>query len=179
MLTLVLADCMMRPMPHQIEEKQSHPHLVHITLLIANNSLLADEHELRTIIHTRDNNVFTIEPNVDIPIRLSEFEDMIIKCTQGIGPKGIKYEKKTLMETLDQELGIRIASSPKGERKDPLDFMSRVEDYVVVIGGFQEGDFISPVYAWADEVVSIHEKHLKPWTVASEYLHSYMHSSFE
>jgi len=23
------------------------------------------------------------------------------------------------------------------------------------------------------------EQHLKPWTVASEYLHSYMHSSFE
>lgn len=179
MLTLVLADCTIRPTAEKINHKQSEPHIVHVILLLANNSILATEHELRTIIHTRDNNVFTIEPDVDIPIRLSEFEDMIIKCAQGIGPNGIKYEKKTLMEALDQERGTRVVMSPKGIRKDPRNTMSRVEDYVVVVGGFTGGDFISPVYPWADQVISISDKILKPWTVTSEVIYSYMHSSLE
>ncbi len=163
----------------KIDNKQSDPHIVHITLLLANDSILAAEHELRTVVHTRDNNVFTIGPDVDIPTRLSEFEDMILKCTQGIGPKGINYGKKTLMEVLNEEMGVKIAMSPRGVRKDPVDIMSRVEDYVVVIGGFKEGDFINPVYPWADKVISISDRLLKPWTVASEVIYSYTHSSLE
>lgn len=179
MLTLVLADSTMRPSVDKIDGKQSDPYLVHVTLLLVNDSILAHEHELRTIVHTRDNNVFTIEPDVHIPPRLSQFEEMMVRCVQGFGPKGIKYENKSLMEVLRPLMGTRIVMSPGGKRNDPVDLLSRVEDYVVVIGGFKEGDFINPVYPWADHVISLCERDLKPWTVASEVISSYMYSSLE
>jgi rRNA pseudouridine-1189 N-methylase Emg1 (Nep1/Mra1 family) len=46
----------------------------------------------------------------------------------------------------------------------------RDRDVACIVGGFPDGDFTSPVYDMADEVLSISPYVLKVWTVASEIL---------
>ncbi len=169
MLKLVLAD----------SELYKDPDLVHFTLLLANDSSLATERELKTIVHTRTNDLFVFEPDTEIPEELEDFKKYISRTLKGDPPQGWNHKKQDLMTLLDKEVGHKIAMSPKGDRKNPIDVFSRAEDYIVVIGGFKEGDFVSPVYEWADTVISISEDLLKTWTVAAEVMVAYRNSSLE
>lgn len=179
MLTLVLADCMMKTGPQDIELENSRPDLVHFSLLLAQNCRLAEEREIRTIVHTRENKVFRIEADANIPDRLNEFKKMIVRTVQGHEMKGITFSEQTLMEALKDEVGLKVVMSPEGIKKDPSKVFSRIKDYVVIIGGFPSGDFVSPVYEWADEVISIADRVMKPWTVVAETLSGYRYSSLK
>jgi len=179
MLTLVLADCMMKTGPQEIELENSRPDLVHFSLLLAQNCRLAEEREIRTIVHTRENKVFRFEADSKVPDRLKDFKKMIIRTIQGHKTKGISFSEQTLMEALKDEVGKKVVMSPKGTKKDPSKVFSRTKDYIVIIGGFPSGDFVSPVYEWANEVISISDRMMKPWTVVAETLSGYRYSSLK
>ncbi len=179
MLTLVLADCMLKTGPQDIELEDSRPDLIHFSLLLAQNCRLAEEREIRTIIHTRENKVFRFEADAKIPDRLKDFKRLIIGIVQGYKAKNISFNEQTLAEALKDEVGKKIAMSPKGTKKDPSKVFSRTKDYIVIIGGFPSGDFVSPVYEWADEIVSISDRMMKPWTVVAETLSGYRYSSLK
>ncbi|MGM0406143.1 MAG: hypothetical protein ACQEQM_08385 [Thermoplasmatota archaeon] len=179
MLTLVLADCMMKTGPQDIEMENSRPDLVHFSLLLAQNCRLAEEREIRTIVHTRDNKVFRFETDAKVPDRLDEFKKLIIRTVQGHEIKGVTSTEQTLMKALKDEVGVKVVMSPKGHKKDPSKVFSRIKDYIVIIGGFPSGDFVSPVYEWADEVISISDRMMKPWTVVAETLSGYRYSSLK
>ncbi len=179
MLTIVLADCMMKTGPKDIELDNSRPDLIHFSLLLAQNCSLAEEREIRTIVHTRENKVFRFEADAEVPDRLKEFKKMIIRTVQGHNISGVLFSEQTLMEAIQDEVGEKIVMSPKGKIKDPSKVLSRTKDYIVIIGGFPSGDFVSPVYKWADEVISISDRMMKPWTVVSETLSGYRYSSLK
>ncbi len=170
----------MKTGPKEIDSAQSRTELVHLSLKLAQDSGLAEERELRTIVHTRENKIFRFEGDASIPSRLENFENLIVQTVQGHEPPmGIEFQENTLMQALKDEVGHKVVLSPKGEKKDPTEFFSRAEDYVVVIGGFPEGDFVSPVYKWAENVISISERLMKPWSVTSEILVGYRYCSLE
>ena len=179
MITLVLADCEMKVSPEHIDEARSRTDLIYFSLLLAQDSELAEEREIRTIVHTRENKVFQFEADIEIPSRLEDFEEMLVKAYHGDQHKGIIYTEETLMEALENEFGERILLSPKGKRVDPVEMFSRGKDYIIVLGGFAEGDFVSPVYDWADKVVSISDRLMKPWSVTAEMLIGYRYCSLE
>ncbi|MFO7992228.1 MAG: hypothetical protein R6U61_08075 [Thermoplasmata archaeon] len=169
MLKLVLADS-------QLFED---PELIHFTLLLATDSSLAIERELKTIVHTRKNNLFIFEPDTEIPDELEDFKKYISMTLKGDPPHGWDHKKQSLMDFLKNEVGNKIVMSPKGDKKDPINVFSRAEDYIVVIGGFKGGDFVSPVYDWADTAISISDRLLKTWTVAAEVMVAYRYCSLE
>ncbi len=179
MLTLVLADCMMKTGPKDIELDNSRPDLVHFSLLLAQNCRLAEEREIRTIVHTRENKVFRFEADANVPDRLNDFKKLIIQAVRGYESQGVLFTEQTLMDALKDEVGKKIVMSPKGKKKDPSKVFSRTKDYIVIIGGFPSGDFVSPVYKWSDEVISIADRMMKPWTVVSETLSGYRYSSLK
>lgn len=179
MITLVLADCEMKVSPEHINKSRSRTDLVHFSLLLAQDSELAEEREIRTIVHTRENKVYQFEADIEIPPRLEDFEEMLVKSYHGERPKGIIYSEETLMETLEGEYGEKLVLSPKGKRIDPIEMFSRDKDYIVVIGGFPEGDFVSPVYKWADNTISISDRLMNPWSVTAEMLVGYRYCSLE
>ena len=179
MLTLVLADCKINIDSKKIDKRDLNPELVHISMLLAQDSGLAEERELKIIVHTVDNSVFRFEPHSHIPEDLEEFVELLNDSSEGKSPKGVKFKKQSLIQALDEEIGHKIVFSPKGERKDPIEVFSRPEDYIVVIGGFVEGDFKSPVYKWADKTISISSKQMKTWSVTAEVIVSYRYCSFE
>ncbi len=180
MLTLVFADCDMKVKPDTIHSINSHPELVHFSLLLANDSKLGEKKELKTIVHTRYGKIFRFEPDVEIPEKLEDFKQLLLRAVKGDPPKGVTYEPGLrLMDVLDLELGQKIVMSPSGERTNPFEFFKRSKDYVVVIGGFRHDDFISPVYEWADKSISISDKLKKTWSVAAEVIVAYRGCSLE
>ncbi len=179
MLTLVLADCEMKISPEAMRTDKTKPPMVHFPLLLTQDSQLAQERELRTIVHTRDDRIFQFESDAKIPDDPEKFKKLMLRAAQGDSFPGIHVLKKDIMEVLEEQVGKKIVMSPKGEKKDPTEIMSRTEDYVVVIGGFSQGDFLSPVYEWAEEKMSIAEREMKPWSVTAEILVGYRYCSLE
>ncbi len=180
MLTLVFADCDMKVKPGVIHDERSHPELVHFSLLLANDSKLSEKRELKTIVHTRYGKIFRFEPDVEIPEKLEDFKQLLSRSVQGDPPKGVTYYPDLkLIDVLELELGQKIVMSPDGERTNPFEFFKRSKDYVVVIGGFREEDFISPVYGWADKSISISSNLKKTWSVAAEVIVAYRGCSLE
>ncbi len=180
MLTLVIGDSQLEVGPSKIDGDESLPEMIHMPLLIAQDSGLAEEKELRTIIHTREDKVFQYESDAHVPESLEKFKKQLIEASKGgKTPLGIRYFEKDLMEVLDDQFGKKILMTPKGEKQNPSDIFKRTEDFVVVIGGFKKGDFISPVYEWAEQEISISDRLMKPCSVAAEVLVSYRYSSLE
>ncbi len=179
MLTLVLADCDMRAEPKTINSKDSHPELVHFSLLLANESDLAHIRELKTIVHTRYGKVFRFEPDVKIPEDLEGFKRMLLEAVTGNPPKGVEYGKGHLKDILSSEMGKRLVMSPYGDGEDLCEYFRRSQDYVVFIGGFRKGDFISPVYKWSEKSISISNGLKRTWYVTAEVLSAYNHCSIE
>lgn len=179
MLTLVLADCEVKITPQGIEEEGARLDIIHFSLLLTQDSGIAEERELRTLVHTRGGKVLQFDSDVKIPDSIEKFKKMMLNAAEGNQPQGIRVLEKGLMKTLEDEVGKRIVMTPKGEMKDPSELFSRSEDYVVVIGGFSKGDFKSPIYEWAEKEVSISDRMMKPWSVTAETLAGYRYCSLE
>ncbi|MEF8874448.1 MAG: hypothetical protein V5A88_07245 [Candidatus Thermoplasmatota archaeon] len=179
MLTLVLADCEMKISPEAMRSDKLRPEMVHFPLLLTQDSELAEERELRTIVHTRDDKIFQFESDARVPDDLGKFKKMMLRLGQGDTFQGVHVLKGGLLEVLEEQVGEKIVMTPKGEEIDPTERMSRTEDYVMVIGGFSKGDFRSPVYRWADKEVSISKRAMKPWSVTAETLVGYRYCSLE
>ena len=64
-----------------------------------------------------------------------------------------------------------ILLSPKGAKIKPSNLFTRKTDFSVFIGGFSEGDFMSPVYKKFNPI-SIFDDELTIWTVGWEILSS-------
>lgn len=179
MLTLVFADCEIVPEEGKIDGHSSHPRSVHFSLLLAYDSCLSEERELKAIIHTRSGDIFKLESDVKIPEKLDDFNRMLLDTVGGDYLKGITHLRKDLMEVLSAEMGTKLVMSPSGDREDVFEYLVRAEDYVIVIGGFSEGDFVSPVYEWADKVISISDSLKKPWSVTAQVITAYHSCSLE
>ncbi len=180
MLTLALVDCEIEIDAEKIHSESSKPEMAHFPLLLSQDSGLAEEKELRTIIHTRDGYIFQFEADAYIPDSLKKFKKLLIEANKGdTTPPGVHVLEKGLIETLDEQFGKKIVMTPDGEKGDPTDIFSRTEDYILVIGGFSQGDFESPVYQWADRKVSVSERLMKPWSVTAEILVGYRYCSLE
>ena len=83
----------------------------------------------------------------------------------------MEARNETLAQLLEKLDGRKILFSPEGKRGSMGEIME--EDVVCIIGGFPHGDFLSPVYDMADEVVSIYHEVLPAWTVVMEAIVSY------
>ncbi len=179
MLTLVLADCEVNITPEGLEEEGARLDIIHFSLLLTQDSGIAEERELRTLVHTRDGKVFQFDSDVKIPDSIDKFKKMMLSAAEENQPQGIRVFEKGLMECLENEIGKRLVMTPKGERIDPSELFSRSEDYIVVIGGFSKGSFESPIYDWAEKEVSISDRMMKPWSVTAETLAGYRYCSLE
>ncbi|MBS3816413.1 MAG: hypothetical protein KGY76_02490 [Candidatus Thermoplasmatota archaeon] len=179
MLTLVLAECEIKVSPGEIDGNKSFPEMVHFPLLLTQDSGLAEERELRTIVHTIEDKVFYFGSDVKIPDDIERFKKMMLNAAKGDQPQGIRVSEEWLIETLNDQIGKKMVMTSKGEKVDPSEVFSRTEDYVVVIGGFRKGDFDHPVYRWADRKISISPRQMKPWSVTAETLVGYRYCSFE
>lgn len=160
-------------------ERRGRPDIAHLFLLLCLDSVLNAQGQLRTLIHTRNDDVIRVAPETRIPKNYVRFVGLLEDLFQ----KGAVPEEKPLL-TVERgvSLGNLLAGLPapkwvfrEGAETVNLwqEFANLEGDLVGVIGGFPHGDFRSPVAELCDRVVSIHADPLHAWTVTSEILVAY------
>ncbi len=160
-------------------ERRGRPDIAHLFVLLCLDSVLNAQGQLRTIIHTRNDDVIRIARETRIPKNYPRFVGLLEDLFQ----KGSVPEDKPLL-TLERGVSLEMilsslpspkwAFSETGERVNLwAEFASLGGDLTAVVGGFPHGDFRSPVAKLCDRLVSIHEEPLRAWTVTSAILVAY------
>ncbi len=160
-------------------ERRGRPDIVHLFSLLCLDSVLNAQGQLRTIVHTRNDEVIRIAPETRIPKNYPRFVGLVEDLFQ----KGAVPEDKPLL-TLERgkSLETLLGEFPRpkwafAEGGEPVnlwtEFAKLTSDLVAVVGGFPHGDFRSPVKGLCDRIVSIHDEPLRAWTVTSEILVAY------
>ncbi len=164
-------------------ERRGRPDIAHLFVLLCLDSVLNAQGQLRTIVHTRNDDVLRFDPQTRIPKNYPRFVGLM----EDLFHKGAVPEDKPLI-TLERDLplekllagfpGTKWAFKEDGEPVNLWQEFSKLEgDLVAVVGGFPHGDFRSPVKELCDRVVSLHEEPLRAWTVTSEILVAYRQRS--
>ncbi|RLI53630.1 MAG: 16S rRNA methyltransferase [Candidatus Thorarchaeota archaeon] len=156
--------------------RRGRPDIVHISLLVAMESILNREGMLRVYVHTRGDTVIYINPETRMIKNYGRFKGLMQQLLErgrvpSNGEALMEARNETLAQLLEKLDGRKILFSPEGKRSSMEEIME--EDVVCIIGGFPHGDFLSPVYDMADEVVSIYHEMLPAWTVVMEAIVSY------
>jgi rRNA small subunit pseudouridine methyltransferase Nep1 len=158
--------------------RRGRPDLVHFFLLTALDSVQNLEGGLKVVVHTRNGQLIRIRPDTRLPKNQNRFvalmEQLFLK--RQVPPQGdalMTLEEGTV-ESVLKEAAVEktVVLSPRGRAVEARRHFSRMRDRDVacIVGGFPDGDFTSPVYDMADEVLSISPYVLKVWTVASGIL---------
>ncbi len=162
-------------------ERRGRPDITHLFLLLCLDSVLNTQGELRTIVHTRNDDVLRVAPETRLPKNYPRFVGLMEDLFQ----KGAVPEEKPLI-TLDRNVSLERLLAEFEEPKwvfreggEPVnlwqEFAKLEGDLVAVLGGFPHGDFRSPVTRLCDRAVTIHEEPLRAWTVTSEILVAFRH----
>ena len=156
--------------------RRGRPDIVHTSMLIANESILNREEMLDMVVHTRNDCVIKISPEMRVVKNYTRFKGLMEQLfREGEVPKGKPLMKMgkgnmgAVLGGLDADRVIIL--SEDGEKKNLEDVLT--ENSACIIGGFPHGDFISPVKEIADEVVSIYPSPLPAWIALMEAIVAY------
>lgn len=159
-------------------ERRGRPDIVHSFLLLAQGSRACRDGNLASYIHTRGDEVIRVgtryEPDQNYIAFLRSFGELFEKGNIDGGEGGLALERDTDLRTLLERLmpDEVIALAPSGERLDLRQVLggSKQKHLAVIIGGFPEGDYHSPVYQMADVKVSLGDELLTVPDVTSQVL---------
>lgn len=160
-------------------ERRGRPDIAHLFVLLCLDSVLNAKGQLRTVVHTRNDDVIRFAPETRIPKNYPRFvglmEDLFQRKAVPEDKPLITLENGVSLERLLGEFrATKWVFAEGGERVNLwAEFPKVPGDLVAVVGGFPHGDFRSPVKRLCDRVVSIHEEPLHAWTVTSEILVAY------
>ena len=156
--------------------RRGRPDIVHISLLVALESILNREGMLRVYVHTRNDEVIYIKPETRMIKNYDRFKGLMQQLLMKgkIPPDGetlMEVRKENIVKLLEKLPGKRLLFSTEGKRRIMSEVMN--ENIICIVGGFPHGDFISPVYDLVDEVVSIYSEMLPAWSVVMEAIVAY------
>lgn len=155
--------------------RRGRPDIVHFCLINSLESPLNKEGKLRIYIHTRNDEVIYVKPEVRIPKNYNRFVGLMENLFEKKAVPGLlKLEKKSLKELIN-EIGPDevFLMHEKGKLIKPPELgkmLSAFEKPVVVIGGFPHGDFRNPPRG---RRVSIYGGSLTAWVVLNEIIVNY------
>ncbi len=152
------------------------PDIIYIFLEMAMESILNKNKLLDVYIHTKNNFIININPEVNVPKSYNRFTGLIEDLFR---KKIIENNGKTLLSLHDGELlpflekldGKTIVLSPGGN-KSKISEIINADTINVVIGGFSEGDFITNLYEKYN-AYSIFNKELTIWSAGMEVIAEY------
>lgn len=156
--------------------RRGRPDIVHLFLLISQESILNKEGMLRIYVHTRNNEVIYINPEMRIIKNYNRFKGLMGQLFETgkvpvTGNVLMELKKERIEELLCKIKGKRILFTTKGNKKKIEDVIE--EDSVCIIGGFPSGDFLSSFDEMVDEKICIYDRMLPAWIVAMEAIVAY------
>lgn len=161
-------------------ERRGRPDIVHSFLLLVQGSEARRQGKLKAYIHTRGDEVVFVggryQPEHDYLTFLRSLGMLLDEGRLGEGDRGLLLERHMelgrLLEIIRPDKVVAL--TPTGESRDLAKALKpAVEKHLaVIIGGFPEGDYRSPVYELADERVSLGDELLTVPEVTSRVLGS-------
>lgn len=165
-------------------EKRGRPDIVHFALLSCFGSILAREHRLRVIIHTCNNEVIYLNPEIRLPKNIDRFNGLFLQLFRDkkVPPSGdeilMSLELGTLpdlVKRLRQEHDLIIEFSVKGEQLSPSEYSEIIfnaTNPLLVFGAFPHGEVIPIPSEFVDKKLGIYEEGLDLFAVISQILAS-------
>ncbi len=157
--------------------KRGRPDIVHVSLLLLQDSILNLTGRLEVYIHVLDGRVFRVEPETRIPKHLDRFKGLMAQLLvhNRVPPMGkplIHLYAASLREFIDKMGGLIILWE-KGEPVTPRDVVREALEtgWPIGIGMFPRGDFKRSTLRKASRAYSLYGGvPLKAWTVIHEIL---------
>ncbi len=168
-------------------ERRGRPDIVHLFLLTALDSALNLEGGLRVKVHTRHDDLITVDPGTRIMRAYDRFEGLIEKLFEEgrVGPKSrdplmalsrdVPLEAAVGFDAPDHVVALSTDGSPT-HAYEALPTLAEAHDAVtVILGGFPKGTYRSPIGEIADETWRLHDQPLSAWVAAAEVLVPWRH----
>ncbi len=167
---------LMATMPDR--HRRGRPDIVHDFLTLALGSEHRASGELDVIVHARNNVVIRFGRKASVSKDYIKFLGSMTELFErgeiGKGEERISMRTgQSLAATLENEgLDFIIALSPTGSKEDlgAAFSLHDKEGFGVLIGGFPEGDYLSPVYEIADLAISLRDELLTVPDVTAQVL---------
>jgi rRNA small subunit pseudouridine methyltransferase Nep1 len=164
------------------DARRGRPDILHVSLLGALGTPLNKEACLKTYVHTRDDHLIHLNPEVRLPKNYARFIGLMEQLYEvgTIPQRGVPL--LTLTRGLFRDLladikpSYVLAFSRMGRPKSlqtVVEARKAEEDLMVVVGAFPRGPFSKAIVDAADEVVSIDFEPLEAWVVASRIIYAY------
>ena len=165
--------------------RRGRPDITHLFLLTALESIANKQEKLQIFIHTRNDQVITVNPKTRIMRNYERFlglleqlfETRVVPDT--IHPLLSLQENISLKQIIEQQQADSIAALSKDGKPVVLqhyfaDLKKKNKHHLLfLIGGFPSGQFHTPLDTITNEVISLYHEMLSAWTVASELLVTY------
>ncbi|MFH0749096.1 MAG: 16S rRNA methyltransferase [Candidatus Bathyarchaeota archaeon] len=162
--------------------KRGRPDIVHFALLEALGTPLNKEGLLRVFIHTLDNHIIYINPQVRLPRNYNRFKGLIeqlyadSKVPLTLNPL-LQFREGNLTSLISEiKPSYVLAFTRIGERKSLEEVIRPLltqSNPVIIIGAFPQGHFSNETMNLVDISVSIYPTMLETNTVTSRVIYEY------
>ncbi|HHF59299.1 MAG TPA: 16S rRNA methyltransferase [Thermoplasmatales archaeon] len=166
--------------------RRGRPDIVHIFLLVTLESIANKKGLVKTIVHTRNDDVIYVRKDTKIMRSYNRFVGLmeqlfkVEEVPENSDSPLLRLERGVSLEKLvEKEKPDRVVTfSPDGIKVNLRDYLESIDELckknvMFIIGGFPKGDFETDVKKLSDDVISIYDEPLTAWTVAGELLSTY------
>jgi rRNA small subunit pseudouridine methyltransferase Nep1 len=161
---------------------RGRPDIAHFSLLIALGSPLNAEHGLRCYVHTRDDQVITVDPRARLPRNTDRFASLLEQLFEESriptsGPPLMSLGRETLPKLLDEissdtVIALTTRGSPKAMDEVVAD-LAKAQKPVALVGGFPVGHFSRQTTDESSAKYRIDRRRLDAWTVVGRAIYDY------
>lgn len=162
--------------------KRGRPDITHFALLEALGSPLNIEGVLQVYVHTNNDFVITVNPEVRLPRNYRRFVGLIEQLFQErqvpLNEEPLLIlEQKTLHQLLVEiQTDYTLAFSRQGQPKTihtAVSVLRSKQHPTIIIGGFAHGHFSKTTTQLLDETVCVDPEMLEVWTIISRVIYEY------
>ena len=160
-------------------DRRGRPDLVHMALIMAQDSPLNKMGRLHTYVHTRDDRVIWVSPRERLPRNYDRFVELVehlygVGMIEADGEILLRIERMTL-RALVGGLGCKtVLMWEKGEKADLKEVFLGFPDegVAVMVGGFPHGDFREAA-GLAEVSVRMGDEQLTAPTIVARVVHTF------
>ncbi len=151
--------------------RRGRPDIVHAFLSLCQSSVANHEGKIKTWVHTRNDEVIEMERRAKVPPNYAAFLKLMSQVLTAGEEAGFFLRRETLRDLLERIAARQVVVlTPLGERTSLGTLLEKEEETVIIIGGFPEGDYLSPAYELATHSISLGSNLLTVWTVTCQVL---------
>lgn len=175
LLDMSLHKSAMKKLPYWY--KRGRPDIVHRFLILAQDSLINIEGKLRTHIHTIGDIYIEVKPEMRPPRDYRRFIGLMEQLLlNGSVPKerplliARPMSLNNIKDLLKPDCVVLLKEGGRETPESLVKLAKKCENLLVMVGGFQQGDFRRETLELATEIISIYKRPLSTSTVVSRIL---------